>query len=117
MLTAKHVQGCWMVVAKRRVFREAFKRQAVERVAISGLSVAAVAAELEIHETILRRWINQFPAMPNTVSPSAPQMLAAGTATSELMLEIAELRAENERLRQEREVLKKALAIVFSELK
>jgi transposase len=107
-----------MVVARRRVFPERFKRQAVERVATSGLSVAAVATELEIHETILRRWINQFPATPNTVNPTASQMpAAAGAATSELMLEIAELRAENERLRQEREVLKKALAIVFAELK
>jgi transposase-like protein len=60
MLTAKHVQGCQMVVVRRRVFPEAFKREAVDRVAISGQSVAAIAAEMEIHETILRRWMNQF---------------------------------------------------------
>ena len=107
-----------MVVVRRRVFPEAFKRQAVDRVATSGLSVAAVAAELEIHETILRRWMNQFPVTPNTsATPSAQTPAAVATATSELMLEIAELRIENERLRAEREVLKKALAIVFAELK
>jgi len=109
-----------MVVVRRRVFPEAFKRQAVERAAASGLSVAAVAAELEIHETILRRWMNQFPIAPGAVSQGvspAQTPAVAATATSDLMIEIAELRAENERLRQEREVLKKALAIVFAELK
>lgn len=111
-----------MVVVRRRVFPEAFKRQAVERVATSGLSVAAVAAELEIHETILRRWMNQFPAPSDTGSAgSQPVQMQTPTAdtklASELLVEIAELRLENERLRAEREVLKKALAIVFAELK
>lgn len=107
-----------MVVVRRRVFPEAFKRQAVDRVATSGLSVAAVAAELEIHETILRRWMNQFPVAPQTTAtPPVQSSAAAATAASDLMLEIAELRLENERLRAEREVLKKALAIVFAELK
>ncbi len=42
---------------KRRVFPEAFKREAVERVATSGLSAGRVAAELGLHETVLRRWM------------------------------------------------------------
>jgi transposase len=107
-----------MVTVRRRVFPEAFKREAVERVATSDLSVAAVAAELEIHETILRRWMNQFPATSGAIGAKVPPLPAVAlAATPELMLEIAELRSENERLRQEREVLKKALAIVFAELK
>jgi transposase len=109
-----------MVVVRRRVFPEAFKRQAVDRVATSDLSVAAVAAELEIHETILRRWMNQFPVTPNAAAPIAPPVqvpAAVSTTMSDLVAEIAELRIENERLRAEREVLKKALAIVFAELK
>lgn len=109
-----------MVVVRRRVFPEAFKRQAVDRVATSGLSVAAVAAEMEIHETILRRWMNQFPVTPDATASVAPPVQAPAAVTaamSDLIAEIAELRLENERLRAEREVLKKALAIVFSELK
>ncbi len=39
----------------RRVFPEAFKREAVDRVEISGLSAGAVARELGLHETVLRR--------------------------------------------------------------
>ncbi len=106
-----------MVVVRRRVFSEAFKRQAVDRVATSGLSVAAVAAELEIHETILRRWLNQFPVAPASPTPSMQVPAAVAGTVPDLMLEIAELRLENERLRAEREVLKKALVIVFAELK
>ena len=46
----------------RRVFPEAFKREAVDRVARSGLSAGAVARELGLHETVLRRWMMQFGA-------------------------------------------------------
>lgn len=44
-----------MSMAKRRVFPESFKREAVDRVATSGLSAEAVAIELGLHETVLRR--------------------------------------------------------------
>jgi transposase len=45
---------------KRRYFPDEFKRQAVERVETSGLSIMDVAAEPGVHETQLRRWIRQF---------------------------------------------------------
>jgi len=41
----------------RRVFPEAFKREAVERVATSGQPIVRVAEELGLHETVLRRWM------------------------------------------------------------
>ena len=40
---------------QRRVLPESFKREAV-RVANSGLSAGAVARELGLPETVLRRW-------------------------------------------------------------
>jgi len=49
-----------MRVVKRRVFPEAFKREAVDRVVNSGLAAGAVATELGLHETVLRRWMMQF---------------------------------------------------------
>jgi transposase-like protein len=49
-----------MSVVKRRTFPESFKREAVDRVATSGLSAGAVAKELGLHETVLRRWMSQF---------------------------------------------------------
>jgi transposase len=39
----------------RRVSPEAFKREAVDRVTASGLSAGAVARDLGLHETVLRR--------------------------------------------------------------
>jgi transposase-like protein len=44
---------------QRRIFPEAFKREAVERVRSGGLTAGKVAAELGIHETVLRRWMKQ----------------------------------------------------------
>ncbi len=40
---------------QRRVFPESFKWEAVDRVANGGLSAGAVARELGLHETVLRR--------------------------------------------------------------
>ena len=45
---------------QRRNFPDSFKREAVDRVANSGLSVGSVARELGLHETVLRRWMTQF---------------------------------------------------------
>jgi transposase InsO family protein len=44
----------------RRGFPESFKREAVNPVVTSGLSAGKVAAELGLHETVLRRWMMQF---------------------------------------------------------
>jgi len=45
-----------MSKVNRRFFTETFKREAVERVRTSGLSIITVALELGLHETVLRRW-------------------------------------------------------------
>ncbi|VXA94399.1 hypothetical protein BREVUG8_10399 [Brevundimonas sp. G8] len=45
---------------RRRNFPGSFKREAVDRVANSGLTAGAVAGELGLHETVLRRWMTQF---------------------------------------------------------
>ncbi len=90
--------------AKRRVFPEAFKREAVERVATSGQSAARVAAELGLHETVLRRWMVQR----GTVMGAAqrPITQASPPSPSDLAAENARLRRENDRLRMERDILK-----------
>ena len=61
---------------KRRVFPGAFKREAVERVRSSGLTVGAVAVQ------------------------------APAPSPSDLAAENARLKRENERLRMERDILK-----------
>jgi transposase len=99
-----------MSVVKRRIFPEAFKREAVDRLASSGLSAGAVATELGLHETVLRRWLKQFGTRATGTSRRAiPQ--ATSASPSDLVAENARLRRENDRLRMEREILKKTVTI------
>ena len=97
---------------KRRVFPESFKREAVDRVVSSGLSAGAVARELGLHETVLRRWMSQFSPVQATGTPWRPSTQAAAPSPSDLVADNARLRRENERLRMERDILKKA-ALIF----
>jgi transposase len=94
--------------ATRRVFPGSFKREAVERVATSGLSAGKVAAELGLHETVLRRWMIQF-GMQATGTPRRPNTQAAAASPSDLAAENAGLRRENDRLRVERDILRGCL--------
>ena len=90
----------------RRVFPESFKREAVDRVGTSGLSAGAVARELGLHETVLRRWMMQF-ATQATGLARRPNTQAPAPSPSDLASENARLRRENDRLRMERDILKK----------
>ena len=96
---------------QRRVFPEAFKREAVERVAASGLSAGAVAAELGLHETVLRRWMTQFGTQ--ATAARRPNTQAPPPSPSDLVSENARLRRENDRLRMERDHSKKRAALIF----
>ena len=96
---------------QRRVFPESFKREAADRVVNGGLSVGAVARELGLHETVLRRWMTQFGAQA-TGTPRRPNTQAVAPSPSDLAAENAQLRRENDRLRMERDILKKA-ALIF----
>jgi transposase len=61
----------------RRVFPETFKREAVDRVATSGLPVGRVAAELGLNETVLRRWVARARRSGDGVG-EAPHYASAG---------------------------------------
>jgi transposase len=100
-----------MSVVKRRIFPESFKREAVDRVATSGLSAGAVARELGLHETVLRRWMTQFGTQA-TGTPRRPNTQAVAPSPSDLVAEVVRLRRDNDRLRMERDILKKA-ALIF----
>lgn len=96
---------------ERRVFPESFKREAVDRVASSGLSAGAVAKELGLHETVLRRWMMQFGTQA-TGSARRPKTQAPAPSPSDQASENTRLKRENDRLRMERDILKKA-ALIF----
>lgn len=83
--------------AQRRVYPESFKREAVVRVANSGLSVGSVALELGLHETVLRRWMTQF-GVQATGTSRRPTTQASSPSPADLAAEVARIRRENGQL-------------------
>jgi len=81
-------------------------------VATSGLSAGAVARELGLHETVLRRWMSHYAPAQATGTPRRPNTQAAVPSPSDLVAENTRLRRDNDRLRIERDILNKA-ALIF----
>ncbi len=88
---------------QRRKFGREFKVEAVRLVRERGVSVAQAAQDLDVHETVLHRWIKQLSADPQYAFPGQGQMKPE-------QVEIDRLRKEVARLRAERDILKKAAA-------
>ena len=90
---------------KRRRHSEEFKREAVKLVTEQGYSLAEAARNLGIHGNLLRTWKQKF----------AREADEEQDLTEDERMELARLRAENKRLRMERDILKKATAFFASE--
>jgi len=91
----------------RRFFSEESKREAVH-LAIERGNVSAVARELGIHESVLNRWKRQLQQETEHPGASSRPFPGKGNARDE---EMARLQRENQRLKQENEILKKAVGI------
>jgi len=98
------------MVTKRRRFTREFKIETVGLITGSDHSVAEVAKDLEIHPNTLYRWVRQYGQNPQEAFPGK------GKQTSEAE-ELTRLRRENQRLKMEREILKKAMAIFSNDPK
>jgi transposase len=97
----------------RRQFTDEFKREAVALLASSGRPLLQIASELGISPSMLRNWRNGSGG--RDVGPARhPIPASAPHPVPDPAAEISRLRRENERLRTERDILKKAVAI-FSE--
>ena len=92
---------------KRRKFSAEYKAETVRLIQRSGKSIGKMAVELGIAETALRRWIEQA----EVEAGGGPDGALKRTEREELV----ELRRENQRLRLEREILKKATAFFAKE--
>ena len=92
------------MVSKRRRFTREFKIETARLLTASDQSVAGVAEDLEIHPNTLYKWIHQYGENPEEAFPGK------GRQTSEAE-ELSRLKRENQRLRMERDILKKAMAI------
>ena len=92
-------------------FPEAFKRQAVDRAVTSGLGMQAVADELGLHVTVLRRWVRKD-RHAGTVLAQRPITQGPGPSPADLAAENARLKRDLQKAQTERDILEKA-ALIF----
>ena len=95
-----------MAQVPRRYFTREFKLAALSRVASGGVTLSAVARELGLSPGTVRNWQRQFGGLPAAQAAHA----AASAGAESLEAEVLRLRREMARLRQERDILKKAVA-------
>ncbi len=93
---------------QRRKFGREFKLEAVKLVRDCGGSVAQAARDLDVHENVLRKWVREFGSDPVQAFPGHGQMKPE-------QQEIERLRREVNKLKAERDILKKAAAFFAKE--
>lgn len=93
-----------MGTKERRTFSEEFKREAVRLVETSGLTIRQVSQDLGVGLSTLTQWLRIY----------RDQELLSGPH-DDVDKELARLGKENERLRAERDLLKKATAFFARE--
>ncbi len=89
---------------KRRVYTAAFKQEAVQLAKTSGKTLAGLERDLGLSKGLLKQWVRQAEAEGAAAFPGHGRLPLAEE-------EVRQLQRENEILRQERDILKKALAI------
>ena len=89
---------------RRRRFSREFKLEAVRMVIGSGHSLAQVARELDLRPDMLRRWKRQVEQEGEQAFPGHGRLKADDEQLRQLL-------RDNQRLREERDILKKAVAI------
>jgi transposase len=87
----------------RRSFSREFKVEAVRLVRERGVSVAQAARDLGVHENVIRKWVKQFDEDPRQAFPGQGNMKPE-------QAEIERLKREVQKLKAERDILKKAAA-------
>jgi transposase len=94
----------------RRNFDTAFKLRVVQMVKEQGLSVGQVCRDLDLVDSAVRRWLQQYEA-EQAGKPGVGKPLTAEQQR------IRQLEEENRRLREDNAILKKASAFFARELK
>ncbi|CAJ0708737.1 transposase [Ralstonia sp. GP73] len=87
----------------RRQFSREFKLEAVRLVKERGVSVSQAARDLDVHENVLRKWVREAAQDPQEAFPGKGVMKPE-------QAEIERLKKEVAKLKQERDILKKAAA-------
>ncbi len=92
----------------RRQFSREFKVEAVKLIAERGVSISQAARDLDLGETVLRRWVRELTTDPQQAFPGNGVMKPE-------QAEIERLRKEVSKLKMERDILKKAAAYFAKE--
>ena len=92
---------------QRRSFTPEFKAEIVELCQRGDRSAGQVAGDFDLTETSVREWVKQAGCDAGTVSD--------GGLTTDARKELAQLRRENRRLREDVEILKRATAFFAGE--
>ncbi len=87
----------------RRKFDDEFKREAVHLVTERGVTTAQAARDLDVHATVLRRWVRQAGNGGAAAFPCNGRLLPEDE-------ELRRLRREVTKLKAERDILEKAAA-------
>ena len=88
---------------KKRTYSKEFKVKACELVKEDGIKVAVVAEKFGIHPNMLYRWIDEYETYGEEAFVGKGHQKAADA-------QLKKLRKENEQLKMENEILKKAAA-------
>ena len=88
---------------ERRKFTREFKLEAVKLIRERGVAVTQASRDLGVHQSQLRDWVKKFADDPQHSFPGHGQMKPE-------QLEIERLRREVQKLKAERDILKKAAA-------
>lgn len=91
----------------RRKHTREFKLGAVRLIKEQGLGFAEAARDLDVHSSVLRRWVKDFESGPMQAFPGHGQQKAE-------QAEITALKREIKKLKAERDILKKAAAYFAS---
>ena len=94
---------------QRRIFSREFKLEAVKLIKERGVAVAQAARDIDVAESVLRRWLREGEGDPQHAFPGHGQVKPEQQELTQLRREIAKLKAE-------RDILKKAAAYFAKEL-
>ena len=92
-----------MAKKKRKSYSREFKKEAVALITDKGYSIAEASRNLGIEYSVLRRWKTQLADDPQNAFPGKGRLKPADQ-------ELRKLQKELERVKEERDILKKALA-------
>jgi len=97
------------MLRKRRSFTTECKRESASLVVNQGYSIPEASEAVGVGDTAMRRWVNPLKAEQQGVTPQGSKALTREQQR------IQELEAQGKRIEREKEILKKATALLMSD--